>query len=113
MISQLKICGGLSDHSQRTCQPKCIECISPAGDAAPVCAAEVGGVAGARHGEVGALALRLVGAVLAVGVAVATPVLRDAPPARGALKSYKGGIDRHARSRDIEKDQLKSMLHVA
>ena len=59
----------------------------PAGDAAPVGATEVGGIAGARDGEVGALVLRLVGAVVAVGVAVAPPVLRDAPPALGALES--------------------------
>ena len=58
-----------------------IDEISPAGDATSVVAAEVGGIAGAGDGEVGALVLRLVGAVVAVGVAVAPPVLRDAPAA--------------------------------
>ena len=69
------------------CSQQKIKQLSPAGDAAPVGATEVGGIAGARDGEVGALVLRLVGAVVAVGVAVAPPVLRDAPPALGALES--------------------------
>ena len=60
--------------------------LSPAGDAAPVGAAEVRGIAGPGDGEVGALGLGLVGAVVAVWVAVAPPVLGDAPPALGTLE---------------------------